>query len=114
MDDKKIAVSTNDFKKLSGNTFGKSHYYQIFQMDDPEFEVMDTRENVLFRQVCDLTGRIEHLHGLLGDVRYLIGNQFQQDVKQSLQDLGHETIEAAPDSIPEVLEQFRASWQETQ
>ncbi len=114
MDPNKVAVSTNDYKKLSSNTFGKSHYYQIYDMDDPEFETLDTRENVLFRQVCDLNGRVEHLHGLLGDVRYLIGNRFQQDVQRGLQDMGHETVEAPPDNIREVLEALRASLQGTE
>lgn len=80
-------------------------------MDQDEFRMIDTRENVLFRQACDLTGRAQHLHGLLGDVQYLVGSRFEDNVRQKMEELGYHIIQVDPDKIAALLSQLPESLQ---
>jgi len=98
-----IALSTNDYTNLADTPFGKSHYFRIYQVEQDGYKMIDTRENVLFSQACDLTGRAQHLHGLLGDVQYLVGSQFEKDVRQKLEEMGYHIIEVEPDKIAALL-----------
>jgi len=66
--------------------------------------VVDTRENVLFRQACALLGRSEHLHGLLSDVTYFIGSRFEDRVRTKLGRKGHVDVQAETGRLEQVLE----------
>jgi len=101
-----VALSTNDFKNLSNNTFGQSHYYTIFRLHQDEMEQVETRENVLFMRSCDLAGRAEHLHGLLGDVTWFVGTRFDRQVRDKLKEREHRLITAAPVSIKQLVEEY--------
>lgn len=107
MNHRRIAVSTNDYKNLSMDTFGQSHYFEVYDLEKDVVKKVNTRENVLFRQACSLQGRIEHLHGLLGDVRYLVGTGFRHEVRQALERWGHQIIQVPGEKISTTLNQLR-------
>ncbi len=102
MSETTIAVSTNDYKQLSNDPFGQSHFFIIYRLHDGELKQTDVRENVLFRQTCDIQGRVEHLHGLLGDITYLVGKQFEPGVKHTLEDMGYEIVELQTGSLEQL------------
>lgn len=107
MDDRKIALSTNDFKNLSADPFGKSHYFEIYRLREGSVTKVDTRENVLFRQACGLQGRVEHLHGLLGDVETLVGTMFEPEVSAALEEQGYRIISVPERNIEAVLSRLQ-------
>ena len=109
MADQRIALSTNDLKNLSNDSFGHSHYFRVVDLVDDGFEEVDLRENVLFMQACDLRGRVEHLHGLLIDVEYLVGSQFKDSAREQLEELGHRVITRAPKKLQQIIEQLRTA-----
>jgi predicted Fe-Mo cluster-binding NifX family protein len=102
-----IAVSTNDLKNISNGAFGKSHFFEIYSISDGAFENTETRENVLFMQSCELQGRIEHLHGLLGDIKIFVGNHFLDDLRGELQAYGHQLIPVRHGKIEDVLNEVK-------
>jgi|GEM_PF-4583565 len=107
MDDHRIALSTNDFKNLSTDPFGKSHYFTVYRLQAEAVTKIDTRENVLFRQACGLQGRAEHLHGLLGDVRTLVGATFETEVRQALEEQGHRIMAVSERHFDAVLDRMQ-------
>lgn len=88
----KLAISTNDYKNLAQDSFGRSHFFLIYRYEGEDWVEEDTRENILFMQACELRGRADHLHGLLNDVDYLIGHHFEAEVESQLSSLGHDLI----------------------
>ncbi len=102
-----VAISTNDLKNISKNSFGKSHFFQIYRLSDSGFEMLETRENVLFMQSCELQGRIEHLHGLLGDVKTFIGDHFLKGLREDLEEYGHQLITVQSSKIEAALDESR-------
>jgi len=110
MDEHTIALSTNDYKNLSRDPFGQSHYFELYHLDGSSVKKVDIRENVLFRQACGLRGRAEHLHGLLGDVQYLVGTEFEVEVKQALEDRGHRILTVPGGSTTAAIKQLHATY----
>lgn len=102
-----IAISTNDLKNISKGPFGKSHFFQIYRVSNGTFEKVETRENVLFMQSCQLQGRIEHLHGLLGDIKVFVGNHFMEDILENLEEYGHQLIYVKHGKIEKALEELK-------
>ena len=102
-----IAVSTNDLKNISKGTFGKSHFFEIYTVSNGSFEKIETRENVLFMQSCQLQGRIEHLHGLLGDIKIFVGNHFLEESQGELEEYGHELLSVEHGKIEEALNEVK-------
>lgn len=99
----KFAISSNDLKNVSNDYFGQSHFYVIYELRNWQPKKNETRENVLFRQSCDLNGRTEHLHGLLGDIDYFFGSKFQSRVREDLEALEHECIKIPTDRIDDIV-----------
>lgn len=106
MTEQRIALSTNDLKNLSSDSFGHSHYFKVIDLADGGVEEVDLRENVLFMQACDLRGRVEHLHGLLIDVQYLVGSQFEDSAKEQLENLGHKVVTKNPEKLQNIITQL--------
>ena len=102
-----IAVSTNDLKNISNGAFGKSHFFEIYTISNGTFEKVETRENVLFMQSCELQGRIEHLHGLLGDIKIFVGNHFLDDLRDELKAYGHQLLSVGHGKIEEALNEVK-------
>ncbi|MCF7804386.1 MAG: hypothetical protein K9N46_15065 [Candidatus Marinimicrobia bacterium] len=108
MEETRFALSTNDYKNLSNDSFGQSHYFQVYRITgNDEVTLVDTLENVLFMQACDIQGRAEHLHGLLSEVPYLMGHGFEEQIQQKLTNSGHVLIEVKPGKLDHVLEQIK-------
>jgi len=106
MQDNLVAISSNDFKNVANNTFGQSHYFVIYRIDSGEPQKIETRENVLFMRSCDLQGRAEHLHGLLGDIKYFIGAKFNETARKYLKKNSHQLIEVETGPVAEKIMEF--------
>jgi len=107
MDNPRIAIGTDEEERLSKNTFGHCQYFQVYEQNSAELTLLETRENVLYKQACDTRGRAEHLHGLLGDVSILIGSKFEGPTRKALEEDGHHCVVVKPDSLDKVLENLR-------
>ena len=101
-----VALSTNDYINLSGDNFGQSHYFTVYQLEGDSLIEIETRENVLFMRACDLQGRAEHLHGLLGDISHFIGSGFDPEVKRYLTYRNHNLITVSPEPIETIAERL--------
>jgi|GEM_PF-2419235 len=111
MQDNLVAISSNDFKNVASDTFGQSHYFMIYRMDTGEPQKVETRENVLFMRSCDLQGRAEHLHGLLGDVKYFVGTKFNKTAREYLKKNSHQLIEVAAGPVVEKIIEFQSTYE---
>ncbi len=106
MQDNLIAISTNDYKNVASDVFGQSHFFVICEINQETLTKIETRENVLFMRSCDLQGRAEHLHGLLGDVKYFIGTRYNPHAREYLNGKGHQLIEIEPQTIEDIVSRF--------
>lgn len=103
MQDNLVAISSNDFKNVASDTFGQSHYFMIYRMETRVPQNVETRENVLFMRSCDLQGRAEHLHGLLGDVKFFVGTKFNETAREYLKKNSHQLIEVEAGPVAEII-----------
>lgn len=103
----KIAISTNDYKNLAQDSFGRSHFFLIYQDGEEDWVEQETRENILFMQTCELRGRADHLHGLLNDVDYLIGHHFETEVESQLRSLGHQMIRLPVLPVEQIFDELK-------